>query len=247
MNNISLCIPTINRFDTFLSRYIPQYIEYLNKNLIDEIVICDENGNDYQKINEKYKNIISDSNGKIRIYKNDKVLGVFMNKNKVCSLAKCNYIALIDSDNFPDEIYFQEAKKFILNNKLSSHVIIAPSFAKPNFSYKKYCGTKITKSCIKNIIHDITFQILLNTGNFIISNDIIKDIKFDENIVHKSASYDVVHFNLLLFQQFNDIELYVIEKMEYQHVIHDDSEYLKTHHIGEPFYNGYILPEWFKI
>ena len=43
----SLCIPTINRYDNFLSKYLPLYI---NNTLIDEIVISDENGNDAKKI-----------------------------------------------------------------------------------------------------------------------------------------------------------------------------------------------------
>ena len=43
----SLCIPTMERFDIFLSRYLPKYLanEYIN-----EIIITDENGNDIEKI-----------------------------------------------------------------------------------------------------------------------------------------------------------------------------------------------------
>ena len=37
----TLCIPTLNRFDDFLSKYLPKYLE--NK-LINEIIITDENG-----------------------------------------------------------------------------------------------------------------------------------------------------------------------------------------------------------
>ena len=43
----TLCIPTIDRFDKFLSRYLP---EYINNSLINEIIITDENGNDIDKI-----------------------------------------------------------------------------------------------------------------------------------------------------------------------------------------------------
>ena len=50
----SLCIPTMDRFD-FLKSYLPKYI---NNNLVREIIICDENGNDYKKIDflkKKYR------------------------------------------------------------------------------------------------------------------------------------------------------------------------------------------------
>ena len=52
---ISLCIPTINRFDSFLEKYLLFYVDYLDRNLIDELIICDENGKDYDKIHNKYK------------------------------------------------------------------------------------------------------------------------------------------------------------------------------------------------
>lgn len=43
----SVCIPTMNRYDNYLSKFLPLY---LKNNLIDEIIISDENGNDYNKI-----------------------------------------------------------------------------------------------------------------------------------------------------------------------------------------------------
>ena len=43
----TLCIPTLNRFDDFLSKYLPKYLE---NNLINEIIITDENGDDVNKI-----------------------------------------------------------------------------------------------------------------------------------------------------------------------------------------------------
>ena len=39
----SLCIATMDRYDTFLSKNLPKY---LANDLISEIIITDENGND---------------------------------------------------------------------------------------------------------------------------------------------------------------------------------------------------------
>jgi len=47
MNKITLGIPTLNRFDSFLKNNLEKYLQ--NK-LIDEIVIVDENGQDYEKM-----------------------------------------------------------------------------------------------------------------------------------------------------------------------------------------------------
>ena len=50
--NISLCIPTMNRYDSFLKNNLTKYLQM---DLIDEIVICDENGEDVKKIQEIFK------------------------------------------------------------------------------------------------------------------------------------------------------------------------------------------------
>ena len=88
----SLCIPTMDRFDGFLHRYLEKY---LDNELITEIIITDENGNDINKI----KNIYTE-NAKLKLYKNTNRLGPFLNKIKACSLANNEWIVLMDSDNF---------------------------------------------------------------------------------------------------------------------------------------------------
>ena len=55
MCSLSLCIPTMNRFDSFLRVYLQSYLQYLKEGIINEIVICDETGDDYQKINDYYE------------------------------------------------------------------------------------------------------------------------------------------------------------------------------------------------
>jgi FkbM family methyltransferase len=52
IEKMSLCIPTMDRW-SFLQKYIPLYLE---NPFIDEIVICDENGNDAKLIGEHINN-----------------------------------------------------------------------------------------------------------------------------------------------------------------------------------------------
>jgi hypothetical protein len=124
----SLCIPTIDRFDLFLKKYLQEYID---NDLINEIIITDENGNDIEKIKQFYPD-----NPKLILVKNESILGPFLNKLKACNLAKNEWIALIDSDNFADKNYFLVAKKYINDNiNNQKNIILAPSFAKPKFKY----------------------------------------------------------------------------------------------------------------
>lgn len=224
---LSLCITTLNRFDNFLNRYIEKYLQFLEDDIINEIVISDENGNDYSKLLEKY----GDNNPNLRVYKNESVLGVFLNKLKVCSYAKNNFFALIDSDNFCEKDYFVKVKKYILNNNLQlseNPMLLSPSFAKPSFNFKNLENIVITRYNIENYENMNGFNILINTGNYILTKNIIDNIKYDVNLLKNISACDVQYFNLLAFRQFSNLEFHVVKDLEYQHNIHNDSEYLKT-------------------
>lgn len=249
---ISLCIPTMNRFDKFLSGYCIEYVKFLDEGLINEIIICDETGNDYEKIIkytgfQKYIN-----SNKLRLYKNNQILGVFLNKLKVCSLARNNYIALIDSDNFCDKVYFKTAINYIKGKGLfntNNNFILSPSFAKPNFNFKNFENEVITRNNIRNYLKGNQFGVLINTGNYILTKDIINNIKFtkNKNLIDKISACDVMFFNLLVFQQFNNFSFHVVKDLEYEHSVHEDSEYLKTNNKCAYFREIFIKPEFFKL
>lgn len=119
----SLAIPTMDRYEQYLTEYLPKYIE--NK-YINEIVICDENGKDYEKIKNKFGKC-----KKIKLFKNEQRLGVLKNKIKSMSLCSGDYIALIDSDNFVDEEYFEEMIKYGTNQ----NTLLYPSKSLPRADF----------------------------------------------------------------------------------------------------------------
>ena len=244
MSSISLCIPTMNRFDSFLKSYLESYLKYLDEGIINEIVICDETGDDYQKIIDTFGHVPN-----LKVYKNDSVLGVFKNKLKVASLASFDYIALIDSDNFADETYFKTARDYISDNGhlFSSHVILAPSFAKPNFNYTFFEGNIVTNANLKGVYYTSNFTTLLNTGNYVIHKRIINNITYDDSVMFYITSCDVIYFNLLAFLQFEDFQLHIVQNLEYDHVVHNGSIYTNTHHNCDGFLNNVILPQYDKL
>ena len=245
---ISLCIPTMKRFDTFLQKSLIYYIVLLTKNIIDEIIICDETGEDYEKIMNLFGDVIN-NDVRIQIHKNPSILGVFKNKLKVCSLAKHKYIALIDSDNFCDEKYFITAKNYIEQNegKFPKSIILAPSFAKPKFNLKYFENNIVTKYNIHKYVRHYMFWTLLNCGNYILTKSSIENIIYDDSIMHKISACDVLYFNLLLFQQFEDFELHIVKNLEYNHAVHDDSLYINTIKNCLEYRNNVIMPSFFKL
>ena len=239
---ISLCIPTKDRFDKFLEGYLDKYIIFLDEGLINEIVISDENGNDYNKILNKYNNYIL--NKKIILNKNDNVLGVFLNKLNVCKNATFDLIALIDSDNFVDRDYFIIAKDYIINNNLKENFILSPSFAKPNFSFKDLENKIITKKNLKE--NYMINNVLFNVGNYIITKNLI-NVKYNNDIIDNISAADVLYFNLLVFQQINDFSFHVIKDLHYDHVVHNNSIYLETIYNCTKCINNYLIPEYLKF
>ena len=244
MPSLALCIPTMNRFDTFLKDYLPSYLQYLKEGVIDEIVICDETGDDYQKIMDTFGSLPN-----FKIIKNDSILGVFKNKLKVSSLASSNYIALIDSDNFCDATYFNTVKKYIYEKEhmFSKSVILSPCFAKPNFNYKQFEKAVVTRENFKHFYYAGNFETLLNTGNYVLNKNIINKVIFDDSVMHVITAADVLYFNLLAFLQFDDLQLHVVENLEYTHVVHSGSIYTNTIHNCRTFIDSFITPEFKKL
>lgn len=232
----TLCIPTMDRFDTFLAKSLSKYLTY---DLINEIVVTDENGADVKKINAAFQN------AKLKLYVNDERLGPFSNKLKACSLASNEWIVLMDSDNFADEHYFETAKNYIVNHiGDQKNIILAPSFAKPNFNYTPYTGTIFKKG---NLTSSGNSECLMNTGNYVINKFLTDGINLSnelDNIKH-SSSLDVIYFNTLLFEQL-DLNMHIVPNLEYEHVVHNGSFYLQTCNNFSNFHN-YVHSRYRKL
>jgi len=227
----SLCIATMDRYDEFLSKYLP---EYLDNDLVDEIIISDENGQDVEKI-KQYLNQHAHY-AKFVLSTNETNLGPFLNKYKACQKANNSWIVLMDSDNFANKTYFETAKEYIHN--LGTNVILAPSKAKPGFDFTHMNGFVYKKGNFKHNkhmemkqkqSHHSNSDTLMNTGNYVIHRSLIERLDLSQELnISSSSSCDVIYFNTLLFEQL-DLNLHVVPKLEYEHVVHKNSIYILTH------------------
>lgn len=230
----SLCVPTMDRYNTFLKPNLEKYIE---NTLIDEIIITDENGNDYSELLSSDSIAIQNAlkTERLKIFRNEKRLGPFLNKLKACRLAKNEWIALIDSDNFADTTYFQIALKYLKEMDKSVDVIrtvISPCFAKPNFNYTSLSNNVITRKKLKYIKKGDSkgvLDILMNTGNYIINKYLVEhiDLSTETDNIPKSSACDVIYFNTLLFEQL-DLQFHVVKDLHYTHCVHPGSIYTLT-------------------
>jgi len=223
----TLCIPTMNRFDRFLSKNLSLYLQ---NELINEIIICDEIGTDVEKIRLAF------DNPKLKLFINESKLGPFMNKLKCCKLATNEWIALIDSDNFAGNEYFGVAQSYILNNIVHERSILAPDFAKPNFNFSHLSGWIYKKGTLKtNYDREYTNKqtsacsLLMNTGNYVLNKFLIDNLCIDNDMTYivKSSACDVIFMNTLMFE-YLDAELHVVPGLNYEHVVHNDSIWIQT-------------------
>jgi NDP-sugar pyrophosphorylase family protein len=226
---ISLCIPTMNRYDEFLSIYIPEYLE---NPYINEIIICDENGNDKDKIDLKF------NNSKLKTFKNNNKLGPFLNKINCVLNATNEWICLIDSDNFADLKYFETLKKYFESNNIDKTTILAPSFAQPKFDYTHLEGICITKNNLKEIIgkeqslrkkNNQDLLVCMNTGNYFFNKYIFENLDLDKEseYIYNTPSCDVIYINTLFFEQLN-IKFIIVPQLYYLHNVHDGSIFNQT-------------------
>lgn len=215
---ISVCIPTMRRF-SFLKESIPKYLENPH---VNELVIVDETGEDYTAITTSF------FHPKLRVYQNESRLGMLKNKLRAASYATSDFIAILDSDNFADIGYFEAFKTFVTSHSVDHSHVFLPSFARPTFNYCKWIDIPITKNNIVQLMPEI--ETCLNTMNSIVSKQLISsiDILKDVPMCDEIGCYDSQYFNLYLMFNFN-ATLRVVENMDYEHRVHDESGWTIDH------------------
>ena len=209
----SLVITTYNRFDTFLDRYLS---EYLNNKYISEIVISDDCSQDYDKLIAKYSSI-----PKLKIIQQPQNLGALKNKIVACTHASKEWICLMDSDNFCGPDYFEALIHYWNSYSPATNIIYSPVHARPSFNFSDYIGTVVNNNNL-NRVHGA----LVNLGNNVFHKSIVQHMLpiLDETI--DVYAIDVKYINYKLFKK--DISLVVVPGMMYDHVVHPGSFYLNT-------------------
>lgn len=219
----SLCIPTMDRFDSFLKKYLQKYLTYV---CVSEIVITDENGKDVDRIQREFS--LHPFFYKLVLVNNEARLGPFLNKIKCCRLSTNPYIALVDSDNFVSENYFVYAKDFIRQHcPNQQNVVIAPVKASPSFDFTPFIGKVIRRGTIQECRKLPQFDILMNVGNYIFHRQLVDRVQFeDESFLPRTT--DALFMNTLWIEQL-DMQLHVVPKMDYEHVVHSGSNWVQMH------------------
>jgi len=209
---ISLAITTYNEF------YSRKTIDILNQNIaiaqaddrIQEIVISDDCSKDFNILHRIYF-----GQRKIKIYKNEKNLGVFGNKKMAVKRCSSEWVILFDSDNLISKNYVD----VLYQEKWNKNVIYCPSFARPIvlkniekemkekynipldiFDFRKYNNRVFSRKDGNELSDNIN---MITVGNYFINKneylDILKDLpeeRFDlalPNYLNIENRQDISH------------------------------------------------------
>lgn len=208
---ISLAITTYNRYELLKE----SFAQVIDDPRIDDIVILDDCSTDgsFPKIVECYKNF-----PKVRVIRQAQNRGMQQNKRDAISYAKNEWVIILDSDNVIGPEYLDA-----IPTKLESDVIYCPSFAKPEFDYRKVEGVTINKKNISGLIKDDAVNMCLNTCNYLVNRDSYLDI-YKHNPAHIASDTIWFAYNWLAAGgSFN-----IVSGMHYYHRVHKGSGFLQN-------------------
>ena len=219
---MTLAIPTMDRYDNFLAKNLPNYTALA---AIDTILIGDENGNDSAKILETPT--ISTSN--ITLINNPERLGPFHNKLSLLQNSKTDWIALIDSDNTVTAEYFTTLHTYWDIHGPNTNAVYIPAGVLVTDIRKDFEGQShsplvpfanrhVDKSNWNTFLEESGVEYALNIGNCVFHRSAAK-------FIHGNFPRDILTeckiMNKLLVE--NGFELIFVPNMKYTHVTHDNA------------------------
>lgn len=210
---LSLAITSHNRFELT----IESFSKVLGHPLLDEIIIVDD-FSDLEIFTKLYS--ITAGMPNVKLYRNEKNLGMSLNKKEAISKAKNEWVVILDSDNILYPEYIDA-----IPETLRADTIMCPVFAEPDFNFKEFSGMIIDKKNAKDFLHVKEFRIFLNTSNYLVNRDeYLKVYRYNPEIKES----DTIWFNHLWLEAGNSF--YFVPGMRYYHRKHADSGWLKGDH-----------------
>lgn len=133
---------------------------------ISEIAIVDDHSDDFERL----RTLLS-RRPKVRLYQNDRNLGVFRNKLQAIARCKSEWVITCDSDNTMNPAYIDAV---VAAERVASEWL-CPCFAKPKFDYRNLTGRYNLKTIWK-IMRAPIFACCFNTGNQVVHRESFMDV-----------------------------------------------------------------------
>jgi glycosyltransferase involved in cell wall biosynthesis len=219
---LSVAIPTMNRW-SFLKESLPLYLKRPD---VGEVIICDETGDD---VNAILRSPLR-SNPKLRLFINDSVIGIYRNKVKCMNLARYKWIALLDSDNYFMDDWFDRLQQVIGKNPMQ--IYSSASFISNNLDTGErqtpatsFIDTRISKRNWNAVINRPNWLTILNNGNWVFSKEASEIVN---PMIHSNAvcAADAIYILRQLIQ--GGCEIWYVPELNYIYTVHSESSWRLT-------------------
>jgi glycosyltransferase involved in cell wall biosynthesis len=213
---ISLALTNYNRTDLLLR----SFSACLDDPRVSEIVIVDDCSE--EKV-YRFLELYSMTIPKIKLFRNEKNLGVYFNKKRSVELCTNDFVIVGDSDNFYDRSFVDKIYEYDWHED----AIFAPDFAKPHFSYQAFSGMTIDKTNVAKYMELPMFSTMLNTFNFFINRKSYLEV-FDDSI--EPVTFDSLYFNYCWLKHGK--KFHVVKGLQYDHMVHEGSHFQNNVHLS---------------
>ena len=222
---ISIAITSFNRSDLT----IESFSKVFDHPFVSEICIVDDASDQEHWV--KLLELIDahPATHKINIFRNEKNLGMSLNKAEAVKKAKNEWAILLDSDNvlYPEylDAIQKEACTKGTNYGLQEEVIYCPVKAEPDYDFRQWSAKFINRTNAKEYLHIKEFRIFCNTCNYVVNrNRYLEVYEYDETI----RESDTIYFNHLWLEA--GYSFYFVPNATYFHRRHEGSGWLRGDH-----------------
>lgn len=209
---------------SFLKDSIPAY---LDRPEVAEVVVCDETGEDYELLATAFGDHVTA--GKLRLYKNERRLGIYENKKKCLSLATNPWVAVLDSDNIFGDEWFEVVRTLDFSNE--RRMFASADFKSVNIKTgvrrqqcKSFSGLILDSKSWNTTLTRPKWNFLLNDGNWIVPRSVVDCLP---DVKSESLEAADAIFMLRCFIKAG-YSIYYVPGLEYTHLVHPGSSWLQT-------------------
>jgi len=220
---LTIAIPTMRRWN-FLKETLPTFLE---RPEVAEVIICDETGEDIKQI----QSTPLTQNPKLRCIQNERVLGIYENKRKALSLAKTDWVAILDSDNYFLDEWFEVLSDAIDLGDLTK------VYASADFKFMNQKTSNITTPCTQfsgssvnasnwnKFLERPSANMILNDGNWVVPRTVLDTLPTTTKSSDLLAA-DAIYMTKCFVK--GGFTIQYVPDLVYLHTVHDDSTWLKT-------------------
>jgi glycosyltransferase involved in cell wall biosynthesis len=212
---IAVALTHYNRF-AFTLECLAQVVDDLR---VGEIVISDDVSTDgsYDQLRAHFA-----PKSKVRIFRNEKNLDCYANKQAAVRRCFKDWVVLFDSDNILYRAYLDVL--FSLPD-WDENTVYCPVFAQPHFDYRAFAGLTVTRANLHQHLDRPSFQTALNTANYFFHRSAYLAVW---NSTVNPHTADSIYMAYCLLDAGKSLAF--VPGLQYFHRVHDKSHYKLNHH-----------------